>query len=123
MLAHNINITVFCKPEEDAGTITEKLLFLVPLDFKKEKIELKKRTAIGFNEKKIIILEVYLEKESHTNFFLSNLTKNLTDEQKLLIKKTKEDWSGQLKFVKLRENLFHNKKKAGNRFLMFYKLD
>jgi len=87
MLAHNINITVFCKPEEDAGTITEKLLFLVPLDFKKEKIELKKRTAIGFNEKKIIILEVYLEKESHTNFFLSNLTKNLTDEQKLLIKK------------------------------------
>ncbi|MBA3064439.1 hypothetical protein FP803_03295 [Candidatus Woesearchaeota archaeon] len=87
MLAHNVCITVFCKPEDDVGLITEKLLFLVPLDPKKEKIELKRTNAIGFNEKKIIILEVYLEKESHTNLFLNNLTKNLTDEQKLLIKK------------------------------------
>jgi len=87
MLAHNINITVFCKPEEDVGLITEKLLFLVPLDLKKEKIELKRTNATGFNEKKITILEVYLEKESHTNLFLSNLAKNLTDEQTLLIKK------------------------------------
>ena len=55
MLAHNINITVFCKPEEDVGLITEKLLFLVPLDLKKEKIELKRTNATGFNEKKITI--------------------------------------------------------------------
>jgi len=90
MLAHNIHMTVFCKPEDDAGLVTEKLLFLVPLDFKKEKIELKRTNSTGFNEKKITILEVYLEKESHTNLFLNNLTKNLTDEQKLLIKKQAE---------------------------------
>jgi len=83
-------MTVFCKPEDDAGLVTEKLLFLVPLDFKKEKIELKRTNSTGFNEKKITILEVYLEKESHTNLFLNNLTKNLTDEQKLLIKKQAE---------------------------------
>lgn len=90
MLAHNICITVFCKPEEDIGLITEKLLFLVPFDIKKEKIKLKKRTAVGFNNRKIIILEIYLKKESHTNLFLTDLVKKLTDEQKLLIKKQAE---------------------------------
>jgi len=85
MLAHNICISVFCKPEENIEIITKKLLFLVPFNLKKEKIELKKRTAIGFNEKKIIILVVYLKKESHTNLFLNNLANNLTDEQKSLI--------------------------------------
>ena len=90
MLAHNICIIVFCKPEDNIEIITKKLLFLVPFDLKKEKIQLKKRTAIGFNEKKIIILELYLKKESHTNLFLNNLARNLTDEQKLLIKKQAE---------------------------------
>ena len=90
MLAHTICITVFCKPEEDIGLITEKLLFLAPFDLKKEKIKLKKRTAVGFNNRKIIILEVYLKKESHTNLFLTHLVKKLTDEQKLLIKKQAE---------------------------------
>lgn len=90
MLAHNICITVFCKPEDDIGFITEKLLFLVPFDIKKEKIKLKKRTAVGFNNRKIIILEIYLKKESHTNLFLTDLVKKLTDEQKLLIKKQAE---------------------------------
>ncbi len=87
MLAHNIHITVFCKSEEDIEIIAKKLLFIVPFDIKEQKIELKKTNATGFNEKKIIILEIYLEKESHTNLFLNNLTKNLTDEQKSLIKK------------------------------------
>ncbi len=90
MLAHNICISVFCKPEENIEIITKKLLFLVPFNLKKEKIELKKRTAIGFNEKKIIILVVYLKKESHTNLFLNNLANNLTDEQKSLIIKQAE---------------------------------
>ena len=90
MLAHNICLNVFCKPEENIELITKKLLLLVPFNLKKEKIELKKRTAIGFNEKKIIILELYLEKESHTNLFLKNLAKNLTNEQKSLIKKQAE---------------------------------
>jgi len=87
MLAHNICITVFCKPEEDTKLIAKKLLFLVPFDIKEQKIELKKTNATGFKEKKITILEIYLEKESHTNLFLNNLIKNLTDEQKSLINK------------------------------------
>ena len=87
MLAHNIHITVFCKPEEDTKLIAKKLLFLVPFNLEEQKINLKKTKATGFNEKKITILEIYLEKESHTNLFLNNLIKNLTDEQKSLIKK------------------------------------
>ena len=90
MLAHNICLTVFCKPEDDIGLITKKLLFLVPFDLKKQKIELKKTNATGFNERKIIILEIHLEKEAHTNFFLTSLGKNLTDEQKLLITRQAE---------------------------------
>jgi len=87
MLAHNIHITVFCKPEEDIELIAKKLLVLVPFDIKEQKIEIKKTNATGFNEKKITILEIYLEKEYHTNLFLKNLAKNLADEQKSLIKK------------------------------------
>jgi len=90
MLAHNICITVFCKPKDNTELIAKKLLLLVPFDNKKEKIELKKTNATGFNEKKITILEIYLEKESHTNLFLKNLAKNLADEQKLLIKRQAE---------------------------------
>ncbi|MBU1205259.1 MAG: hypothetical protein KKA61_03960 [Nanoarchaeota archaeon] len=87
MLAHNIRINVFCKPEDDIELMTKNLLSLIPFDIKEQKIELKKTNATGFNEKKITILEVYLEKESHTNLFLNNLARNLADEQKLLIKK------------------------------------
>ncbi|MBA3063865.1 hypothetical protein FP803_00315 [Candidatus Woesearchaeota archaeon] len=87
MLAHNIRINVFCKPEDDIELMTKNLLSLIPFDIKEQKIELKKTNATGFNEKKITILEVYLEKESHTNLFLNNLAINLADEQKLLIKK------------------------------------
>jgi len=85
MLVHNMCITVFCKPEENIEIITKKLLFLVPFNLEKEKIELKKTKAIGFNEKKIVILKIYLKKEFHINLFLTNLSKNLTDEQKSLI--------------------------------------
>jgi len=99
MLAHNICITVFCKPEEDTKLTAKKLLFLVPFDIKEQKIEIKKRMAMGFNEKKITILEVYLEKEKHTNKFLENLNKKLSKEQKeLLIKQLESRLDDELNF-------------------------
>jgi RNA binding exosome subunit len=99
MLSHHISINVFCKPESDLEIITKKLLFLIPFDTKKEKIELKKTNATGFNEKKIIILEIYLEKEKHINKFLENLNKKLSKEQKeLLIKQAESRLDDELNF-------------------------
>ena len=99
MLAHNICISVFCKPDGDIELIAKKLLFFVPFGVKEQKIEIKKRTAIGFNEKKITVLEIYLEKESHTNKFLENLNKKLSKEQKeLLIKQADSRLGSELNF-------------------------
>jgi len=62
-------------------------------------IELKKTNATGFNEKKIIILEIYLEKEKHINKFLENLNKKLSKEQKeLLIKQAESRLDDELNF-------------------------
>ncbi len=49
------------------------------------KIELKRSTALGFNDKKIEIIEVTLTKENLINQFLKNVLKNLTDNQKNMI--------------------------------------
>ena len=83
-IAHQIKITVFSyeKHNEDPNLALEKLLQLVPFNAKDEKISLNKTEAHGFNEKKIIIFEILLEKEKHTNKFLENLIGKLNIHQK-----------------------------------------
>src|SRR3989338_5232590 len=86
-IAHQIKITVFSyeKHNEDPNLALEKLLQLVPFNAKDEKISLNKTEAQGFNEKKIIIFEILLEKEKHTNKFLENLIGKLDIHQKNII--------------------------------------
>jgi RNA-binding protein len=84
-LANRIKINVFVKPEEDEQKIVEALKSLLPFDLEKEKIILKKSTAQGFNERKIIIYDVVLEKESQTNTFLKFLKQKLNEEQRQLL--------------------------------------
>jgi len=85
-IAHLIRIKVFSYEHKDNGKLVlDKFLQLFPFNLKEEKIELKKIEAKGFAEKKIIIYEVVLTKEKHTNAFIENLVKNLDEEQRKLI--------------------------------------
>ena len=85
-LAHLIRIKVFSyEDKDDDNLVLSKFFQLFPFDLKEEKIGLKRTEARGFNEKRILVFEVTLTKEKHTNLFLNNLIKNLDEEQKKLI--------------------------------------
>ena len=81
-LAHKITVSVFCKPEDNEQSILDKLRFLFPFDLEENKIKIGQHSVLSFNEKKIKIFEVSLEKEKHCNGFLTYLKERLNDEQK-----------------------------------------
>ena len=83
--AHNIEMRVFSKEEDDEDMIVGKIKLLFPFDFKEEKIEFKSKISYGFEDKKIKILTVFVKKERHTTAVLKNLMKNLDQEQKDLL--------------------------------------
>jgi len=84
-LANNILLTVFCKEDEDSQQILNVMKGLFPFDLDSENIEVKRETAFGFNEKKITIFRIFLEKEKHITEFISNLRQALSEEQKQLL--------------------------------------
>ncbi len=80
-LAHFAELRVFSYEREDEKKIAEKLKELVPDD----RVKLNQSSAEGFNERKIKIFEIRLEKDSQINKFLLNLTEKLSREQKELL--------------------------------------
>ncbi|MBN1275579.1 hypothetical protein JXA12_04795 [Candidatus Woesearchaeota archaeon] len=80
--AHTITLTTFVKPEEDKEAIKEQLLSLAPLDLEKEGLVVKEAHATGFNDRKITILSLTLQKERHTNAWLDHLRGRLSGAQK-----------------------------------------
>ena len=90
-LAHQIKISVFVKEDEDETLIVDKLKELIPFeDLDKEKIIINKTPTIGFEDKKIDILEVILKREKHVKTFLEYIMKKLSEEQKELLLKQVE---------------------------------
>ena len=85
--ANNIKVSVFVKPEEDEASIKKHLLALFPFDLEQERIIFNRSNAIGFNQKEIVILEVDLKKERHTNAFLNFLKEKLNEQQKSVLVK------------------------------------
>lgn len=87
-LAHHITISVFSHEDkgEDPGLLKEKLISLVDLDVIDEKIKLEKTNAQGFNEKKISIYNLVLEKDRHIIHFVARIKELLSksDLEKLL---------------------------------------
>lgn len=83
--ANSIHIRVFSKEGEDEEKIAERIKLLAPFDFEKEKIKFRRETAISFNESKIKIFTLLLEKERHTTAFLKLLMSKLAQEQKELL--------------------------------------
>ncbi|MBI5389345.1 hypothetical protein HZB01_03115 [Candidatus Woesearchaeota archaeon] len=89
--AHAITLTVFARlDEEDVDKVKEKLTLLAPIDLAAEKVQIQEQTAISFNERKIKIYTLRLEKHRHIEAFLDFLSKNLTLEQKEMLLHQKE---------------------------------
>jgi len=88
--AHLVKVTVFSYVDENSDKIEDSLLKLFPFNLEENKIVLKKTGAAGFNEKKIIVFEVRLEKNNLINKFLENLNSNLDKNQKTIILLQKE---------------------------------
>src|SRR4030042_1562672 len=84
-LANNITVKVFIKPEEEEALIKEKFLSLFPFNLEEEKIMLKKTRAFSFSQREIIIYEVELNKDKHTNTFLKSLKDKLDEQQKKML--------------------------------------
>jgi len=84
-ILNSVLLSVFVKGGEDESKIAEKLKTFIPVDFEKEKIAIKKTTAQGFNESKIIILELEIKKEKHTNIFVKKIQEILSADQKELL--------------------------------------
>lgn len=84
--AHNIHVSIFCKPEDDEEKIKKILLDIVPYNLEKEKIEFKCETAEISDDRKMIIFEIVLLKQKHTNGFIDFLFSKLGKDQIELIK-------------------------------------
>ncbi|MEM4259881.1 MAG: RNA-binding domain-containing protein [Candidatus Woesearchaeota archaeon] len=87
--AHTIEIRVFVNPQDNEDFIRNTFIKLLSLDPKKENVKINRSSALGFNEKKIVILEAQLVKDRHISTFLDHLNYNLKREQKnLLLRQT-----------------------------------
>ncbi len=82
---HRAIITALAKPEEDADSIRQGIIALVPFNLEEAKIKLDVQNAESFEDRIIKIFTIILAKESHTNDFLQFLLDTLSDEQKNLL--------------------------------------
>jgi len=89
-LAHNVAVTVYCKPEDNEEEVVSNLRKLFPFELEKEKIQLSRKKATSFEERVISIFQVMLKKDSHINKFLEHLNKQLSTEQRELLIRQRE---------------------------------
>lgn len=82
---HNITVRVIEKDEKKIPEIIQKLNQLLPLDFKKEKIELNHDTAQGFEDKTLHILTMDTFKNRHNKMLIDNVFEKLPRKSKKLI--------------------------------------
>jgi len=78
-------LSVFVREGEDEEQIKKTLISLVPIDMKKEKIHVQQKTATSFEDKKIRIFRIELEKTRHTTLFIKEFLNKLTNEQKQML--------------------------------------
>lgn len=86
-LANNIQIRVFCKKDENSEEILNGIYKIIDFskeDLAKEKLEIKKSEAKGFEEK-ITIYEFVAEKERHTKRIIKHLNEKIGSDKKYLL--------------------------------------
>ncbi len=94
--AHNAKISVFVKEGESESEILaalKKLSGLQEESFtateKKERTAVGRTSAAGFNDEKIIILELFLTSQKHVKQFLNHLLSLLSPSDKKLLRRQK----------------------------------
>ena len=78
-LLHNITITVFEKDTSKIEGIYKTFNELLPIDFSKEKINVKHEKTTGFNEKTIHILSLKTIKPRHNYLLIKNILKKMNN--------------------------------------------
>ncbi len=80
--AHLIKLTVFSCENENNKHILDSFLKFFPFNIEDNKIILKKSDAMGFNDKKIEVIEITLTKTNLINQFLKNMLNYLDESQR-----------------------------------------
>ncbi len=87
---HHIWLTVYCKPEDKQEEIQDNLKKFIPFNMEEEKLKIERHSATSFEERKIIIFQIHLEKTRHIRKFIENLKQTLNEEQIQLLLNQKE---------------------------------
>ncbi len=87
---HGVHARVFVTPEDDESAILGGLHWLIPFEWDKEKILLKRECVEGVEGNPIVILSAFVLKEALTNDFLELLVQRLGTEQCALLVSQKE---------------------------------
>ena len=76
-LIHSIQINVFEKKEENLESVKSSFSIILPIDYKKEKIEINYEKLEGFRENIIHSFTLIAKKQRHIKIFIENLFTNL----------------------------------------------
>ncbi len=86
---HTVQISVFCKPNENRDAILKAFILFLPFDLEKERIVITEEKAEGLENKVILIFKIELVKENHTRRFIEHLLSKLsTEDKKILLSQT-----------------------------------
>lgn len=91
VLAESITLNIFVNIDENLQEISDKFIKLIPFDIVKEELTVRRSSVMGFNQEKIIILELKLKNKKHTNAFLESFKTKLNNELRLQLLNTLEE--------------------------------
>ena len=91
MLAESITLKIFVNFDENPEEISEKFLKVIPFDLVKEELSVNRKRVTGFNQEKIVILELKLKKKKHTSAFLESFKTKLSNDLKRQLLSTLEE--------------------------------
>lgn len=110
--AHLARLTVFSYENEDNESILKAFLEFFPFSLEEKKVELKKRTAVGFNEKRITIYEAVLTRNSLLNQFLGSLMERLGSQKEAILEQLDSRLDENLDFfLRFRKDEWINERK------------
>lgn len=82
---HNITVRVIEKNENKVPKIKQKFNQILPIDFKKEKIDINHDKAMGFEDKTLHILTMDTSKSRHNKMLIKNIFESLPEDYKTKI--------------------------------------
>jgi RNA binding exosome subunit len=86
-LIHNIVVTVFEKSEEKIENHKKIFQYLLPIDFKREKVKISIESVEGFNQHTIYIIQLRTKKSNHNTSLVNLVFSNMNEKDKKQIGK------------------------------------